>query len=329
MEDRIVKFISALRAEGVRVSVAESQDAWRAITYLGVRDRDAFRLSLRSTLIKDADAIPVFEELFPQFFGRSTPPLMNPQAELSPEQQQMLQQMMQQLMEQLKGDLQKLLEWLLSGQGPTQDELEELADQAGLNEPSARSPGRAEQYARRMQQLLGWEQLQDLLDALWEMLAEQGMDPQTIEQLQQQVAENAARLQGQLSDLAGDKLRDNRIEDAQRRRPLDDLMNRSFGSLSQAEMDRLRDEVRRLAARLRTRAALRQKRGKQGKLDAKATIRSSLRFNGVPFEIHYKHRRLKPKLVVILDVSTSMRPVTEFFLRLIYELQDQVQKTRS
>ena len=110
MEDRIVKFISALRAEGVRVSVAESQDAWRAITYLGVRDRDAFRLSLRSTLIKDADAIPVFEELFPQFFGRSTPPLMNPQAELSPEQQQMLQQMMQQLMEQLKGDLQKLLE---------------------------------------------------------------------------------------------------------------------------------------------------------------------------------------------------------------------------
>jgi uncharacterized protein with von Willebrand factor type A (vWA) domain len=45
--------------------------------------------------------------------------------------------------------------------------------------------------------------------------------------------------------------------------------------------------------------------------------------------MRFKQRRLKPKLVVILDVSTSMRPVSEFFLRMIYELQDQVQKTRS
>lgn len=94
-------------------------------------------------------------------------------------------------------------------------------------------------------------------------------------------------------------------------------------------MDLLRQQVRRLAARLRTRAALRQKRGKQGKLDSKATIRASLRYQGVPFELRYKQRRLKPKLVAILDVSTSMRPVAEFFLRLMYELQDQVQKTRS
>ena len=63
MEERIVRFIAALRAAGVRVSLAESQDAWRAVERLGVRDRDAFRLSLRSTLVKDADSLPTFEEL--------------------------------------------------------------------------------------------------------------------------------------------------------------------------------------------------------------------------------------------------------------------------
>jgi uncharacterized protein with von Willebrand factor type A (vWA) domain len=325
MEERIARFIAALRASGVRVSVAESQDAWQAVQYLGVKDRDSFRLSLRATLVKDADSLPTFEELFPLYFGVGTPPLIDPQAELTPDQQQMLQD----LLNQLAGDLQQLLEWLLSGQGPTEQELEELADQAGMNDASQLSPYSSRRYARRMQRLLGWEQLQELLEMLWEALAEQGMDPDTIEQLKQQVAENQGRLEQQLGDYAGQKLRDNMVEQARERRSAQDLMERPFGSLSSSEMDVLREQVRRLAARLRSRAALRQKRGKQGKLDAKATIRANLRYSGVPFEMHFKQRRLKPKLVVILDVSTSMRPVAEFFLRLLYELQDQVQKTRS
>ena len=139
------------------------------------------------------------------------------------------------------------------------------------------------------------------------------MDPDTIEQLKEQVAENQARLEQQLGEFAGQRMEDNRVEQAQQQKPLHDLMERSFGSLSPSEMDILREQVRRLAARLRSRAALRQKRGKQGKLDPKATIRANLQYSGVPFEMRFKHRRLKPKLVVILDVSTSMRPVAEFF----------------
>ena len=36
MEERIVRFITALRAGGVRVSLAESADAFRAVEQLGV-----------------------------------------------------------------------------------------------------------------------------------------------------------------------------------------------------------------------------------------------------------------------------------------------------
>ena len=190
-------------------------------------------------------------------------------------------------------------------------------------------PYAAQRAARRMQNLLDWEMLQELLDQLWEMLAEQGMDPDTIEQLKQQIAENQDRLQEQLGEFAGQTIRDQQVEEAQRQRSSSELMERSFSALNSSEMDMLRDQVRRLSARLRTRAALRQKRGKQGKLDPKSTLRANLRYGGVPFEIRYKHRRLKPKLAALLDVSTSMRPVAEFFLRMLYELQDQVQKTRS
>ncbi len=329
MEERITRFIAALRASGVRVSIAESEDAWHAIDFLGSQNREAFRLSLRSTLVKDYDALPVFDELFPQYFGQMAPPLLNPQTELSEEQQQMLQQMLQELVDQLAEQLQQLLDWLLSGQGPSQEDLEQLAEQTGMAESDSASRFQAQRMAQRMQDLLGWDQLQALLEQLWEMLAQQGMDPDTIEQLKQQVAENQERLSEQLGEFAGQKLRDNAVEETQKRKPLNDLMDRPFSSLDAQEMDLLRDQVRRLAARLRTRASLRQKRGKQGKLDAKSTIRANLRYSGVPFDLRYKQRRLKPKLVAILDVSTSMRPVAEFFLRMMYELQGQVQKSRS
>ena len=74
MEERIARFIAALRASGVRVSLAESQDAWRAIEQSGIKDREAFRLSLRATLVKDSANLVTFEELFPQYFGTGQPP---------------------------------------------------------------------------------------------------------------------------------------------------------------------------------------------------------------------------------------------------------------
>jgi uncharacterized protein with von Willebrand factor type A (vWA) domain len=324
MEHRIARFIAGLRAMGVRVSIAESQDAWRAIEDLGIADRDQFKLSLRATLVKDYADYDTFDDLFPLYFGNEPPPLLNPQAELSQEEQQMLMQ----AVKDLAGDLQELLNWLLSGQGPSKEEMDDLAQQAGMD--NANSPYQSRWYARRMQRLLGWDRLDELLDMLWEYLAEMGMDPQSIQQLKQQVGQNKETVGEQLEQFAGEKIQDNMIEE-QRRRPetINDLMQRPFGSLNESDLDALRDQVRRLAARIRTRAALRQKRAKEGKLDAKATIRANQRYGGVPLDIKMKKKRLKPKLLVLIDVSRSMEYVVEFFLRLTYELQDQIQKSYS
>jgi len=324
MENRMARFIAGLRASGVRVSMAESQDAWRAVEFMGAADREAFKLALRATLVKELVDIPIFEELFPMYFGTGVPPLLNPSAELSPDEQNMLQQ----ALNDFSQDLSELLNWLLSGQGPTEEELRDLAEQAGIE--NADHPYQARWYARRMQRLLNWDRLQQVLDMIFEFLAEQGMDPESIEELKQQVGENMTAIQQALEEQAGQRIHENQVDQWQSRNDnVHDLMDRSFNTLSETEMDVLREQVRRLAARLRSRAALRQKRGKQGKLDAKATIRASQRYGGVPMEIKMRRKRLKPKLVVILDVSTSMRPVAEFFLRLLYELQDTVQKTRS
>ena len=110
MEERIVKFISALRSGGVRVSLAESTDAFAAVENLGVKDRDSFRLSLRATLVKDLESLPTFEELFPLFFGSGEPPpLMNLTEDLTEEEANMLAQALQEYGQRLRDMLERLL----------------------------------------------------------------------------------------------------------------------------------------------------------------------------------------------------------------------------
>jgi uncharacterized protein with von Willebrand factor type A (vWA) domain len=321
VEERIVRFIAALRAAGVRVSLAESADAFRAIDDLGVKDRDAFQLSLQSTLIKDADNIPVFGELFQIFFGGGDmPPMMNLSEDLTPEEADMLAKALR----QFNRNLRKLLERLANGEKLSQDELERLARMVGLTQMD--DMRYREWMVQRMKRALRFREVQEAIMELAETMAQLGMNKERAERLAQILQANQQSLEDQLRQYAGQRIAENMSESSPHDN-LDSLLNRPFSSLSDKDMVRLRKEVQRLAVALKTRVALRQKRAKSGQLDAKATIRANLKHGNVPIQIKHREHTLKPKLVVICDVSTSMRHCSELMLSLLYALQDVIQKT--
>src|SRR5215468_11251122 len=111
MESRILQLIAALRASGVRVSLAESAEAFSAVDIMGIQDREEFRLSLRATLIKDLKDIPTFEKLFPIFFGSGQPPMMggNPSDDMTPEEAQMLADALRQFAENLRQRMERMM----------------------------------------------------------------------------------------------------------------------------------------------------------------------------------------------------------------------------
>ena len=323
MEDRMIRFIAALRAGGVRVSLAESADAFRAVDNLGVQDRDAFRLSLRATLVKDAASLPTFEELFPLFFDQADdPPMQNLTEDMSEEEANMLAEALRQFNEHLR----KMMEKLLRGEQLSQEELQQLGQMTGLNRTT--DLRYKEWMARRMMRAMRFDQVKDALREMMQLLAQMGMSKERLDQMRGLLKANQQALQDQVGQYAGQRIADNMAE----QRPddaVDQLMDTPFGALSDRDMDRLRKEVAKLANRLRSRIALRQKRAKTGQLDAKATIRANLKHGGVPMEIRHRDHRLKPKLVVVCDISTSMRPCSELMLSLVHALQDLVTKTHA
>jgi uncharacterized protein len=321
MEERIIRFISALRAAGIRASLAESADAFAAVEQLGVRNRDVFRISIRSALIKDASDIPIFEELFSLFFSTGdVPPLMDLSQDLSEKETMMLAEALKNFTERLR----KMLEKLIRGDLLSQDELNQLSKLVGMDQ--ADDLRYRQWMTQRMQQALQNDRLKQAILDLVKMLEQLGMNKERANQIQRLLQTNQRALEEQISQFAGQRIAEKMSQKSYTDRS-ENLINQSFTSLSEKDMEILRKEVKRLANMLRTRMALRQKRAKTGQLDAKATIRANLKHANVPISIKHRDRSLKPKVLLICDISTSMRPCSELMLSLVHAIQDQISKT--
>ena len=68
MDETILRFATVLRERGVRLSVAEVEDAARAVAAVGLSRRDRVCLALEAALIKERRDAEVFAELFDLFF---------------------------------------------------------------------------------------------------------------------------------------------------------------------------------------------------------------------------------------------------------------------
>jgi uncharacterized protein with von Willebrand factor type A (vWA) domain len=344
MDQRILDFIAALRATGVRISVAESADSLRAIEATGVGDRDMFRAALRATLVKDAQDLPTFDEQFPLFFGTGAPPLPNqPGGGMTDEQREQMQQMLQEMLRNMTPEqLRELFRSMMTGQPLSAQQMQQMLQellqqmqqmqqgmQQGRMSNFARSAYMRMMLTRQAMRELEFDRLDDMLLELLEQLRAAGVSEAELEQLMREALENKAALGNQLSEeLERGLARDNGQQPPQQPQ-IDDLMERPFEELDPQELTDLRQIVNRLAARLRSRAALRLRRASRGQLDAKGTIRANLRFGGVPLDVRHRRKHLKPKLVVICDRSVSTDRVVTFLLLLIYALQDQISRTRA
>jgi uncharacterized protein with von Willebrand factor type A (vWA) domain len=321
MDQRIVQFVSALRSAGVRVSLAESEDAFHAIENIGIQNREAFRISLCSALIKNSRDIPHFDKLFPMFFQPGdAPPMMNLGQDLTPNEAQLLAQALR----QYSGQLRKMLEKLLKGEPLTQQEMAQL-DQL-VNMDDITDLRYQNWMARQMEQALRFKEVRQAMQELMELLAQMGMNRKRLDRLMKGMQANQDALRQQIRKHVGQRIAENMSEQKPQER-LDGLYNRPFRNLSDEDLQQLHNEVQRLAAILRTRLALRLKRARTGQLDAKATIRANLKNGSVPIEIKHRDHALKPKIVVLCDISTSMRACSELMLSMLYAIQDQISKT--
>jgi uncharacterized protein len=333
MEDRIVEFANVLRRNGVRVSLSENMDAFRALGLVGIRDPHLFRNALRTTLVKRASDVKPFEELFDFFFlgiGEAIDALdrrIMEELGLTPEQFQHMLEQIQRLLKQMEGNLSELTRALLSG---NHGELERLLREAASQEAEAGSLDsfRLTPYTR-MAGRLQLDRVRTEVEgfkAMLQMLAEGGEDLQNVMRYLDERMRDLNRL---LRELIQQEQRKHGVEpsDYSQRTSFAD---KSFSFYTEDDIRRMNEAVARLAQRLKNRLSVRRKKASRGRFNVKATLRRNLQYGGVPFHIELDRRKkTKPQVIILCDISDSVLNASRFMLQFVYSVQDLYAKVRS
>ena len=100
--------------------------------------------------------------------------------------------------------------------------------------------------------------------------------------------------------------------------------------LSAEQQTELRRRIRPLARRLAARSAVRRRRGHDGMLDVRRTVRRAMSTGGVPFDPAFRPRKPhRPELFLLCDVSGSVATFARFTLLLVHAMQEEFAGVRS
>lgn len=363
MEAAIHRFVRLLRLSGMRISVSEALDAMRCSTQPGMLShRDALRCALRVALVKDRRDTPTFESVFDAFFaliqvrsdddhsrghthddladGRplesftmSDRPSENPQqghehgppADIrdyfDPDD---LAQQFNLHQEANKIDLAALTDEVVfaknnesSGTGLQRVQLEvDRLHGAGAPGKLSKASGTkvdVDLSVAQQEILLSW------LNAIEDEVA--GGDEATAQR----------RLAGALANLPEAVKRhlealltvENRIiEGSRQQRPTAETIN-------ERERAELEESLRRLTRTFHGALTSRVSVGR-GRIDSGRTMRRNMRYDGMPFApVTVRRTEDKPRLVVLADVSLSVRATARFTLHLVHGLQHLFSQVRS
>jgi uncharacterized protein with von Willebrand factor type A (vWA) domain len=336
MEQRVIEFANVLRRNGVRVSLAENMDVFRALEHVGIADAQLFRDALRATLIKRSGDIAPFEELFDFFFlglGQAIDALdrrIMQEMGLSPQQYQEMLDKIHQLLQRMEGDLSDLTKALLTA---NRAELERLLREAARQESdSGNLDGFRFTPYMRLGGRLQLDRVQNEIEhfrALLQMLGEDGPDSEELGNIMRYLDERLRDLNRLLREVIQQEQRKQGHEprDSSARGSLAD---KSFAFYTEEDIRRMNDAVTQLAQRLKNRLSVRRKNAARGRFDVKETLRKNLQYGGVPFEIMLDRRRkTKPQVMVLCDISDSVLNASRFMLQFVYSIQDLYAKVRS
>ena len=328
--DRHLEFVTALRAAGLPVSLAEGLDGVRAVNALDLSSREALRAAYAATLVKRQTHRPAFDKIFDLFF----PPLVGAEeivrhtshdksgvdgtgrVALSDGPQD-LEAFREQLTEALALGDQDLLQALareavsrfgrIQGRGPGEQRW------SSYNVANRVSP--SELVERTLQGLLG---------ELGEDPAEEGELRRAIERqvaafnrlVESDVARRAAEIRGAAY-----------VAEHTVRASIDKL---DFTAARKSDLEEMRRAIHPLARRLATRMSRQDRDTRGARLDFRRTVRASMQTGGVPVVTHHRPKRPgRTDLVVLCDVSGSVANFANFTLMLVFALREQFDRVRA
>ena len=328
MDTVLVELAGLLRQAGLRVSSGELADAAAALALVGVDDRATVRAALESALVKRERDAPTFRRLFDLYFGGAASLLADVERGL-----------LDRLREEGAFDeaTLEMLAWEIRHRGMSALALAAIEGDAAVLSRLLRgaalqvdlgqltNPLQQGFFTRRLGAAAGVPEAAGELHALEADLRARGLDPRALELVGRKLAEALRGLERSIRRIVEREVAA-RSDSRKGRGPEE----RSFAALTPQEIEEMEAAVRRLAERLKARLLRRQRSRRRGALHVRRTLRQNLGAGAVPFRLAFRGKRpQRPDLVVLCDLSDSVRNASRLMLLFVYTLQSLFQRVRS
>ena len=313
MEVTFGRFVQALRNADVRVSPAETLDAFAAIRQVGIADKRLLRDALGLALAKSPQDKARFEDAFERFFEQL--------AFREPVKRTLLAgadaaALATRLRDALPAQTLRTIESVLNDD---RDRLaflvQRTAERTGI--ANIRSLREQRHHAAAIGRALGL----DRLDAYVAGAGATERDP-TVRHVRQY-------LQEQIREYTQAQYRLH-VDATGKRALLATALRANLDRLPPAYHAEVRRVVEKLARRLAKEHRRKRRRAARGMLDVRKTLRRNLSHDGALFDLRWRRiAREKPTVYVLCDVSQSVAGVARFLLLFLYELNDLLPNLRA
>ena len=330
MEARIVEFAELLRHNGLKVSVSEVLDAARSVELLGVDDRETFHAALATSMIKRAADLSTFDKVFELYFTGAAKTLDEIDAAITRriEEDGLLEgdelKMVVASLETLAGFMSPLTQAILDGD---RGSLARLFRSAALNLDFSRMESQFQQgfYARRLLSAAGAGQTQRDMEAIEAELKRRGVSADGVETVSKQLAKALRQVEQAAREEVNRQVqaRVPRLRQAA-------AQQKTIATLSRDELQKAQVATRKLAEKLKSRLVRKQKNKRRGVLSVRRTLRRNMGWGGVPARLVFRSLKPdRPDVVVLCDVSDSVRNVSRVMLLFVHTLQSLFHRVRS
>lgn len=329
MDARVVEFVEVLRQNGLKVAVSEARDAVQALAEVGVADAALTRATLRATLCKRAQDVPAFDRAFDFYFSGAGRTLEAIERALLAriEEEGLLEgdelKMIVYLLDRLGGQLSPLTRAALDGD---RARLAQIFRQASLQLDFSRLQNALQTgfYSRRLLTAAGAEAMRGDLKAIEAELRARGLADVKVEVVSRHLASALRKVE----DAARQEVQ--RQSSARLKKASASVDERPLHTLSRQEVAVAQRAVRALAEKLKARLLRRQRSRRRGQLNPRRTLRRNLTAGGVPVVPQFRTRRpQRPDVVVLCDVSDSVRNASRLMLLFTWSLQSLFSRVRS
>ena len=330
MERTILKFVSAARAAGLRISTTETLDCLKQLSMVDLLNEAQFSRVLRANFAKSHKDQDKFDLLYHLFFHelREDEVLVGADP-IAGHRREILDILGQDA--DADSPLPALVEFLGGNPAPFLELLKRLETegQANGNQAGARGPGsNLGAMVRRVNVMLTIGKAGHALTAAiqgsrdripWE--TREGLSRYFEHRL-----ESAQRLLTRQRPTVPSKKRKSPSYD----RRLIRMGSVPFTSLTPKEVQEMREVIRELVRKLKDTVNRRYAVRSRGALDVKKTLRKAMQYQGVPIEMVFRKKPpRRGKIVVLCDVSGSVWSSARFMLNMLYSLQECFTKVRS